>query len=113
MLARRGWMILARNVLLQGGEIDLIARDGDTLVFVEVKTASMRRNPLGSGPERAALAVDRQKQSRVRRLASEWLASAEMPRGIAEFRFDVVGVELDPLDPTLTPRIEHLERAFE
>lgn len=112
LLGERGWEVLARNVRLRGGEIDLIARDGDTLAFIEVKTASVRRNPLGSGPERAALAVTPEKQRKVRRLAAEWLTSDALPRGVAEFRFDVIGIELDPFDPAIAPRIEHLQDAF-
>lgn len=113
LLGAKGWEILARNVRLGGGELDLIGRDGDTLVFVEVKTLSSGPTAARSGPERAVTAVDRRKQTQVRRLAAQWLSAGETPTGISEFRFDVVGVELDSRDPELEPRIEHIEDAFQ
>lgn len=112
MLERRGWSVLARNVRLSRGELDLIARDGDTLVFLEVKTLRVGRGQFVSAPERAVLAVDQRKRSRIRRLAAEWLAAGQAPCGIAEFRFDVVGVEYDRQRPKDRPRIEHIENAF-
>ena len=113
LLLTKGWEILARNIRLDSGELDLIGRDGDTLVFVEVKTLRSTSGRARPGPERAALAVDRRKQMKVRRLAAQWLSAGEIPPGISEFRFDVVGVEMDPLDPGCEPRIEHIEDAFQ
>ena len=88
-LARQGWSIVARNVRLPSGEIDLVALDGGTLVFVEVK-AGRRGSRLG--PERPAHAVGPRKQLKLRRLAREWLAERRGPSGVAGYRFDVVGV---------------------
>lgn len=68
-LRRHGYRIVTRNFRAAGAEIDLIAMDGDTLVFVEVKT---RRNRAAGAPEEA---VDARKQSRMRR-AAEVLPSA-------------------------------------
>lgn len=89
-LVAAGMIVLARNARTRDGELDAIALDGRTLVFVEVKTtrAGNRR-----GPERPELAVDRRKQQRVRRLARAWLAAADPPP-YAAMRFDVVGIEL-------------------
>jgi putative endonuclease len=109
-LAGAGLTILARNVRVRTaevvGELDIVALDGAALVFVEVKagTAGSR-----TGPERPALAVDRRKQIRVRRLARAWLASAGgLPR-FASLRFDVVGVQLDG-DTVVA--YEHIRAAF-
>lgn len=112
MIERKGWHVLARNVRLSGGELDLIARVGDTLVFIEVKTLRIGSNQANSSPERAVLAVDRRKQARIRRLAAEWLTAGQAPHGIAEFRFDVFGVEFDRHHPQRQPRIQHIESAF-
>ncbi len=111
-LTHKGWEVIARNVNLSRGELDLIARDGDTLVFVEVKTLRTRVDERGSAPEHAFLAVDGRKQSKIRRLAAEWLALGCTPVGIAEFRFDVIGVEFDDDPPNGRPRLEHIEHAF-
>lgn len=90
-LRRAGWRILERNARTRTGELDLIAMDGSTLVFVEVKAG---REGSEHGPERPALAVGPQKQRRLRRLAREWLAADERPRpsGVSGYRFDVVGI---------------------
>jgi putative endonuclease len=88
-LERAGWRIVDRNVRTRTGEIDLIALDGATLVFVEVKAG---RVGAAAGPERPAHAVGRRKQLQIRRLAREWLAEGRTPSGVAGYRFDVVGV---------------------
>lgn len=112
-LAAAGWAIVARNVRLRTadvvGEMDLIALDGATLVFVEVKAG---RLGVRSGPQRPALAVGRRKQLRLRRLARAWLAgpgTASAPR-FAALRFDVVGVRLDAAGHLRA--WEHLRAAF-
>lgn len=78
-----------RNFRTRSGELDLIALDGATLVFVEVKAG---RAGSSLGPERPAHAVGPRKQLRIRRLAREWLADGRSPSGVAGYRFDVVGV---------------------
>ena len=96
-----GLVLLDRNWRCRAGEIDIVARDGDVLVFCEVKT---RR---GAGFGAPAEAVVAGKAARLRRLAAEWLAGAGMrPR---EVRFDVVSV-LSP--PRGAPRIDHVKGAF-
>jgi putative endonuclease len=89
MLARSGWRIVGRNIRLPSGELDLVALDGSTLVFVEVKAG---RAGTTVGPERPAHAVGRRKQLKLRRLAREWIAERRGPSGVAGYRFDVVGV---------------------
>lgn len=86
---RLGYDVLDRNWRLhcddRRGELDIVARRDDTLVFCEVKT---RRRPGYGG---AVAAVDRRKQVRVRRLAAAWLAEHDV-RG-AHVRFDVAAIE--------------------
>ncbi|MBI5503783.1 MAG: YraN family protein [Deltaproteobacteria bacterium] len=84
-LRRRGYEILGRNVRTARGEIDLVARDGDTWVFVEVK--ARRSTGAAGGLE----AVDARKQRRLSRLALDFLARGGL--GEAPARFDVVAVD--------------------
>jgi putative endonuclease len=88
-LERCGWRIVGRNVRLPSGELDIVALDGESLVFVEVKAG---RADAALGPERPAHAVGRRKQLKLRRLAREWIAERRGPSGVAGYRFDVVGV---------------------
>jgi len=104
-LEARGFEILARNVRSRLGEIDLIARDGTTLVFVEVKT---RRGHPADPPQAG---VDLRKRNRLARLALDYLAR-EWLRDLA-CRFDVVAVTLDLDDAEgRSPRVEHFPGAF-
>ncbi|AWB81684.1 YraN family protein [Corynebacterium yudongzhengii] len=91
-LNQRGYRIIDRNVSYDCGEIDLIAVDGDEVVFVEVKT----RSHDGFG---GAEAVDRRKLSRLRRAAARWLQG----RPPTIVRFDVL--ELITYSPGMS--IEH------
>lgn len=97
-LKKAGLSIVARNVRVGRDEIDLIARQGDTLVFAEVKTRS------GEAFGRPAAAVDRTKRRRLSRAAVRFLKKRKLrPPYI---RFDVVEVIGDP------PRIRHIPNAF-
>ncbi len=96
-LARHGLTILARNYRCRGGEIDLVARDGATTVFVEVRYRSSRA--FGG----AGASVDARKQARILIAARHYLAG----RGDVACRCDVVA--LDALDPA---RIEWIRDAF-
>jgi putative endonuclease len=102
-LRRLGWTILARGHRNRLGEVDLIALDGDTVVFVEVKT---RRSSLHGGPE-AAITLD--KQRRLTRAALAYLKQ----RGWLErrARFDVIAIVWPEEEPT--PQITHYRNAFE
>jgi putative endonuclease len=86
-LRRRGFEILARNVRTAYGEIDIIARDGETVVFVEVKSRRGRQG--GTALE----AVDARKRKRLSRLALAFLARAGWLDRPA--RFDVIAVASD------------------
>jgi putative endonuclease len=101
-LRRRGYKVLYRNFRgRSGGEIDIVCRDKDTLVFVEVKTRT--REDFG----RPFDAVDRKKQKRIARGGLAWLRLLDDPDIF--FRFDVVEVII--ADDT-EPRIELLRNAF-
>jgi putative endonuclease len=102
-LRRSGYRIIARRYRTPAGELDLVARDGDWIVFVEVKTR--RSNDAGQPFE----AVDRRKQEQLTKLALAFLKR----RGWLErrARFDVVSI-LWPEGSGL-PEITHFRNAFE
>ena len=102
-LERRGLVVLARNLRSRLGEIDLLARDGPTFVFVEVKA---RRSRVGD-PRQAA--VDARKRARLVRLALGYLAARRL--GERPCRFDVVGVSLD--ETGHVTGVRHLRHAFD
>lgn len=111
LVARRltasGWKIVERNARTRYGELDIVALDRRTLVFVEVKGG---RAGATSGPERPILAVDARKQRRVRRLATAWMSERrDLPR-YAEIRFDAVGVTFDRAGRVTD--YEHIPNAF-
>jgi putative endonuclease len=100
-LEAAGLVVLARNWRCADGEVDLILRDGDDLVFCEVKT---RRGTLFGSP---AEAVSPAKVRRLRRLAARWLAESSVrPR---EIRFDVVSVLPQRRGAAV---VEHIRAAF-
>lgn len=105
-LERSGWRMVGRNVRLPSGELDIVALEGPTLVFVEVKAG---RAGARLGPERPAHAVGRRKQLKLRRLAREWIAERRSPSGVSGYRFDVVGVRFraDGLAD-----VDHIRAAF-
>jgi putative endonuclease len=105
-LDRSGWRIVGRNVRLPSGELDIVALDGNTLVFVEVKAG---RAGATVGPELPAHAVGRRKQLKLRLLAREWIAERRGPSGVAGYRFDVVGVSFGPDG---LADVDHIRQAF-
>jgi putative endonuclease len=104
-LSRRGYRIDARNVRWDGVEIDLIARRGMVVAFVEVKT---RRSNRFGAPE---LAVDRRKQKRMIRAATAW--RAQHPGFAPRIRFDVVSVRVENTNGRDRWQIEHFVAAFD
>jgi len=102
-LKRKGYRILARGDRTGPGELDLVALDGRTIVFVEVKTRHSAE--MGHPVE----AVDRAKQRRLTRLAVAWLKRRRLLESPA--RFDIVAITWPPGQPR--PVIEHLVSAFE
>ncbi len=85
-LKRQGYRIVARNVTYRGGELDAVARDGDTLCFVEIKARASDT----FGP--AIAAVPPQKQRRLARAAALYLARHPTD---SPCRFDVLGMDLE------------------
>ena len=105
-LEQAGWRIVGRNVRLPSGELDIVALDGSTLVFVEVKAGSAGA---AVGPERPAHMVGRRKQLKLRRLAREWIYERRGPSGVSGYRFDVVGVSFGPDG---LADVDHIRAAF-
>jgi putative endonuclease len=109
-LERYGMRILARNQRTTSvrGELDLIALDGQVLVFVEVKARTVGGI---TGPERPALAVGHRKRHKIRSLALAWLRDRDgsVPRH-GSIRFDVVGIRVDGQGQVR--EWEHLRGAF-
>jgi putative endonuclease len=107
-LAGACWEVVERNARTRFGELDIVALDGSTLVFVEVKAG---RQGSAFGPERPVLAIGPRKQLRIRRLATAWMAErrGDIPR-YAEIRFDAVGVTFDRAGRLAD--YEHIEGAF-
>jgi len=106
-LATMHWEVLARNARTRYGELDIVALDGRTLVFIEVKAG--RANSI-YGPERPVHAVDRRKQQRVRHLATAWLAENRGAIHYDGIRFDAIGVTFDRSGRAIS--WEHLVAAF-
>lgn len=104
-LVHRGYRIVERNYRTRWGELDIVASDGRTLVFCEVKTrisSRAGRDPLES--------VHPRKQIQLRRLAGRWLAERRDHPRAADLRFDAIGITLAPDGRLL--RLDHLEAAF-
>jgi putative endonuclease len=102
-LKKRGYVIVAHGHRDNIGEIDLIAIDGRTVVFIEVKT----RTSYDAG--HPADAVDEKKQQRLTRLALSYMKRHDLLECSA--RFDVVAVTWP--DDKGRPVIEHFQNAFE
>ena len=92
-LERRGYAIVARRYRRRGGEIDIIASDGPTVVFVEVKTRA--GSDFGSGAE----AVSWRKRRRIVGVANEFLVRERLTD--RPCRFDVVSIALGREGPVV------------
>lgn len=106
-LRAAGWELVERNARTRYGELDLVARDGEALVFVEVKAG---RAGSAYGPERPVHAIDWRKQRQVRRLAVAWLAERDPTPPHRSIRFDAIGVTYDQNGQVTD--FEHLKGAF-
>jgi putative endonuclease len=100
-LTHLGLRIIDRNWRCREGELDLVARDGDALVFCEVKT---RR---GTGFGHPVEAVTAAKQRRLRLLAHRWLTAHD--EHAPDLRFDVIGILVRPGRPA---SVTHLRGAL-
>lgn len=101
-LHRRGYAILVRNYRRRTGEIDIIAREGEMLVFIEVKTRS------GGAYGSPAAAITPRKQRQISRTAQYYLAEQDLFDTPA--RFDVITVVFDN---NHQPEIELIPDAFD
>jgi len=100
-LEAKGYRILARNYRCREGEIDVVAQDGETLVFVEVRT---RRGDAMGGP---AESVTASKEARLVAAATAYVQA--LPQPPADQRIDVVAIQLSPGGHLLA--IEHIQGA--
>ena len=100
-LERRGYAIIARRYRRRGGEIDIVSRDGPTIVFVEVKARESRQFGL------AAEAVTPCKRHRLTQLAREYMIRHRL--SACPCRFDVVSIHFDEGRPA----IEVFQNAFD
>jgi len=102
-LIQHGWRLLGRNVRIGRGELDIVARRGPVLAFVEVKA---RRTRTCGAPEDAVGAM---KRRQVARLAELWLAARPWAlTGVDDVRFDIIAVDSSSFPST----IRHLPAAF-
>jgi putative endonuclease len=102
-LKKKGLRIVGRSVTNRCGEIDLIAMDGETIVFVEVRT----RQSLDAGHPAESVTVE--KQAKVTRAALSYLKSNRLLN--RRCRFDVVAIVWP--EGARDPQIEHYQNAFE
>jgi putative endonuclease len=104
-LIRRGFRILERNYRTRWGELDIVAFDGHTLTFCEVKTRTV--GDLAPTPFEA---IHPRKRSRVRKMAGSWMRERSERPYARLIRCDAIGVTFDHAGRLLA--IEHLEGAF-
>lgn len=100
-LKKNGYKIIERNYVCKVGEMDIIAREKDTLVFIEVKT----RTSMAFGPPQ--LAVNSTKQMQLSKVALYFLKEKELED--VKARFDVVAIVLRPK----REEIELIKNAFD
>lgn len=104
-LVRRGFRIVERNYRTRWGELDIVAFDGHTLAFCEVKSRRVR-----TPAARPFDSLHARKRAQVRRMALQWLVE----RGKRDFapllRFDAIGITFDARGELA--EIQHLEGAF-
>ena len=99
LLRSKGYSVLAENWRSGRNEIDVVARIGDTLVFVEVKTRST--DFFGEPSE----AVSKAQQTRLIQAANDYMAEQELE---LEARFDVISI----VSSSKETKIDHMEDAF-
>ena len=99
-LRELGWEVIERNYRSWLGEIDLVCRDHDTLVFVEVKTRT------GTDFARPDQSVTLRKQAKLRRLVEDYLVTHRLES--RDVRFDVMGVTVG----SRRPQFDHIVGAL-
>jgi putative endonuclease len=103
-LKKSGLKIVTRNYRNRFGEIDIIALDGQTIVFVEVKTR--KSNAAGNPLE----AVDEAKQAKIIRVAEAYLKQRRLFEN--SVRFDVIGIVWNEDELNSKPELTHVRHAF-
>ena len=99
-LIKKGYSILEKNYRAERGEIDVIAQDGDMIVFVEVKSSS--HNGFGEPEAR----VDKKKQRQIGKVAAAYLSNHNL--NDVDCRFDVIAIQrIDGIE-----EIKHIQDAF-
>lgn len=108
LLTRAGYQLIARNFRTRYGELDIVAVEGDALVFVEVRT---RVGPPTRAVQFALESIGPQKRLQLRKMAREWFRLAD---GAVPFtrrtRFDVVAVAVSAGGRVLATK--HVREAF-
>lgn len=100
-LERAGWTILDRNFRMGRKEIDLVARRGEVVAFVEVKTRA------GAGYGHPLEAITWKKRREIQQVAASWVDRFGRPEHT--YRFDAVAIFADGAG---APRVEHVEDAW-
>ncbi len=108
-LKKQGYRVVARNVHLGKNELDLVVKNKEFLVFVEVK-ARTYETPEAAEMHRPALAVNREKRERTVQAAKDYLRLYPT-KGLCP-RLDVIEVALDRQKPKKPFKIHHIEAAF-
>lgn len=98
-LRKKGYQILERNYRTRFGEIDIICKKGETIIFVEVR--SKRGNRFGSGAE----SVNWNKQQKIRMVAQFYLNHKRLFN--SPIQFDVIDIQFEP-----KIHLRHIEHAF-
>ncbi len=102
-LEKKGFEILFRNYKTRYGELDIICRDGEFIVFIEVRT---KKHAIFGHPFDT---VNWKKQGKIIRMAQMFLCMENIP-GSTPCRFDVIGIISDNKE---FPAISHIENAFQ
>jgi putative endonuclease len=105
-LIRRGFQILERNYRTRWGELDIVAFDGHTLAFCEVKARRLD----GDGAAAPLEAIRPRKRSQVRKMAGSWMRERRDRPYAPVIRCDAIGVTFDRAGQLVS--LEHLEGAF-
>lgn len=101
-LQKKGLCIEQRNFRCRLGELDIVARDGHCLVFIEVRTVT--GNAFGSAQE----SINKKKVHKIRLIATYYLQSRNIKN--TPLRFDVIAITMDP-SKTIR-KLDHIKNAF-
>ncbi|MEK9133215.1 MAG: YraN family protein [Patescibacteria group bacterium] len=99
-LASHGFKIIKKNFTISGGEVDIIAKKADLLVFIEVKTRT--NESFGNADE----SINFAKKRSLKRTVAKYLA--KFTSGDVDYRVDLIEIELDRYTSVLV-KINHLE----